>query len=195
MILSGVLHWLLSQSLFVVSIEFDHTRLWSDGDDVTGQSFAQAETGPATSVQEYITCGYSISAVLGALVVGFVALVLVVGVGWRRLESRGMPIVGSCSAAISACCHLGDGSVPSVIERPEKKRWSGRPEREPLEQGENGSAAFERVMWGEVGEETPIHDLGWAGSEIYDSSLMVGHCSFSSGNVQIPREGVLYAGA
>jgi hypothetical protein len=193
MILSGVLHWLLSQSLFVVSIEFDHTRLWSDGDDVTSQNFPQAETGPATSVQEYITCGYSINAVLGALVVGAVALVLVVGVGWRRLESSGIPVVGSCSAAIGACCQLGDGSVSSVVERPEKKGWSGRPECEPLEQGENGSAAYERVMWGEVGEETPIHDSRWARSEVYDSSLMVGHCSFSGGNVQIPREGVLYA--
>jgi hypothetical protein len=103
MILSGVLHWLLSQSLFVVSIEFDHSRLWSEGDDFSSQNFPQAETGPATSLQEYITCGYSISAVLGALVVGTVALVLVVGVGWRRLESSGMPVVGSCSAAISAC--------------------------------------------------------------------------------------------
>jgi hypothetical protein len=61
---------------------------------------------------------------------------------------------------------LGDWSVSSVVERPGKKEWGGRPECEPLEEGENGSAAYERVMWGEVGEETPIHDSRWSGSEV-----------------------------
>jgi hypothetical protein len=196
MVFSGVLHWLLSQSLFVVSMEFDHTRLWSDENNAVSGVFQ----GAATSVEEFITCGYSLSAVLGALIVGTFLLTFVVVIGYRKLKSPAMPVAGSCSAAISASCHLLDacsGPVPAIFERPNSKDWSGSSKRGPLEEGERGelnSAAYSRVKWGAVGEEIPVYTSRWARTEAPShGGLMLGHCAFSSENVQTPQEGVLYA--
>ncbi|KAE8419468.1 hypothetical protein BDV36DRAFT_294303 [Aspergillus pseudocaelatus] len=83
---SALLHWLLSQSLFVVGIESYTGNLQRD---------------PA---RDFITCGYSPPAILSAILVGVVMVAWLVGFSFRRLES-GMPVAGSCSLAIAAACH------------------------------------------------------------------------------------------
>ncbi|KAB8224941.1 hypothetical protein BDV33DRAFT_232682 [Aspergillus novoparasiticus] len=83
---SALLHWLLSQSLFVVGIE-----------SYTG-NFQRDPT------RDFITCGYSPPAILSAILVGVAMVVWLVGFSFRRLES-GMPVAGSCSLAIAAACH------------------------------------------------------------------------------------------
>jgi len=47
---------------------------------------------------------------LGVIILGVVMVVIAIGAGGRRFSS-GMPIVGSCSAAISAMCHAPDGEA------------------------------------------------------------------------------------
>ncbi|KAK1146812.1 hypothetical protein N8T08_002573 [Aspergillus melleus] len=83
---SAVLHWLISQSLFLVSVEAytaDHAR------DTSG---------------DLITCGFSPIAIVSAVAVAVFLALCVCGLACRRFAS-GMPIVGSCSLAIAAACH------------------------------------------------------------------------------------------
>ncbi|QMW25983.1 hypothetical protein G4B84_001228 [Aspergillus flavus NRRL3357] len=83
---SALLHWLLSQSIFVVGIESYTGNLQRD------------------PTRDFITCGYSPPAILSAILVGVAMVVWLVGFSFRRLES-GMPVAGSCSLAIAAACH------------------------------------------------------------------------------------------
>ena len=70
--------------------------------------------------------------------------------GFRKYDD-GIPLVGSCSAAISAACHAQRGDEMAFLK--------------PL-------------MWGKV----------------QDSRDGVGHCCFSSFEVERPVSGDLYAG-
>ncbi|PKY04081.1 hypothetical protein P168DRAFT_236422 [Aspergillus campestris IBT 28561] len=86
LLVSAILHWLVSQSLFFVQIvPFDRS-------------------GVPQQSEQVVTCGYSPLAIICAMILG-VALLLGVGLlGLRRFKSR-MPLAGQCSAAISAACH------------------------------------------------------------------------------------------
>lgn len=87
--IAGLLHWILSQSIFLAVV----AEYGNDGRLVN-----------ATTVG---TCGFSplatifVIASAGCLVVGVIAL------GQRKFEGA-MPLAGSCSAAISAACHRPD---------------------------------------------------------------------------------------
>ncbi|OGM45657.1 hypothetical protein ABOM_005450 [Aspergillus bombycis] len=83
---SAILHWLISQSLFLVGIE------------------SYTEDLQRNPTRDVITCGYSPPAMVSAIVVGVVMMAWLVGFSFRRLES-GMPVAGSCSLAIAAACH------------------------------------------------------------------------------------------
>jgi hypothetical protein len=83
---SAVLHWLISQSLFLVGIE-SYT--------------AVLERIPERDVT---TCGYSPPAIVSSIAVGVVMMTWLVGFSFKRLES-GMPVAVSCSLAIAAACH------------------------------------------------------------------------------------------
>ncbi|KAE8405751.1 hypothetical protein BDV37DRAFT_292944 [Aspergillus pseudonomiae] len=83
---SAILHWLISQSLFLVGIESYTEKLQRD------------------PTRDVMTCGYSPPAMASAIVVGTVMMAWLVGFSFRRLES-GMPVAGSCSLAIAAACH------------------------------------------------------------------------------------------
>ena len=80
------LHWLVSQSLFLARVDV------YDLNDVLDAS------------QSVSTCGYSIIAVILAVILGTVILVFAVATGFRRYP-QGMPLARGCSAAISAACH------------------------------------------------------------------------------------------
>lgn len=99
LITSGTLHWLVSQSIFLVSLS-----AYSFDDIVDLDSTA---TG--------VSCGFSPIALLTTILVGFSALALSVANGFRRYKNNGMPLDASCSAVISAACHapLGDDRASS----------------------------------------------------------------------------------
>jgi len=73
------------------------------------------------------TCGYSFIAIVFASILGLLVCTSVVLTGRRKFKP-GMPLVGSCSAAISAACH-------------------------PPEEDRNASQ--KAVMWGACERETP----------------------------------------
>lgn len=90
MIVSGLLHWLVSQSIFLAVV---------------------AEYGPRTgqliNAVAISTCGFSPLAQIIVLLLGTGLIVVSIFIGRRKYDSS-MPLAGSCSAAISAACHRPD---------------------------------------------------------------------------------------
>ena len=89
LITSGTLHWLVSQSLFLARV----TAFTPDGVEDTANSVS--------------TVGYSCIAIITVIILGSVVVLLGLAMGFRRYKA-GMPLVGSCSAAISAACWRPD---------------------------------------------------------------------------------------
>ncbi|KAH6616712.1 hypothetical protein C7974DRAFT_436662 [Boeremia exigua] len=94
-IVSGLFHWLASQSLFMVQITVTRTR----------------ESGAREIVQneQISTCGFSPFAIILTTVTATVIALCGVAMG-RLTYPAGMPLASSCSAVMSAACHsvVGD---------------------------------------------------------------------------------------
>ena len=97
LILSGTLHWLVSQSIFLARI----TTLGLDG--------------TLDHTQSVSTCGYSPIAIITVIIVGAIVVLLGLANGFRRYKA-GIPLVGSCSAAISAACHPPESDVDAALK-------------------------------------------------------------------------------
>lgn len=91
LILQIVLHWLVSQSIFVVSVDVFNP----DGT-------------PNQDQTRNTTCGYSPIAIIFTLIALGVLILSVVVLACRRFPVGAPPLVATCSAAISAACHLPD---------------------------------------------------------------------------------------
>jgi hypothetical protein len=89
LVLSGLMHWLVSQSIFLVKI--------------TEYDFVGEEVPPWNRGSRPLP-GYSCIAIFFVLVIGGVIVTATVGLGLRKYRS-GIPLASSCSAAISASCH------------------------------------------------------------------------------------------
>jgi hypothetical protein len=101
-ILSGVLHWLVSQSIFVVAIDvFDAQGNPTINGSGSGQGIRR--------------CGFSPIAMMVVTVLGLFMILALVGFGSMRYN-HGMPLARSSSLAISTACHPpgvhGSGEVP-----------------------------------------------------------------------------------
>jgi hypothetical protein len=151
MVISSVLHWLCSQSIFVVSVIISSIEF---GDSINNPPF-HADNITQT---EFITCGYSPRAIFGVIIIGIFMVIGVILAGRRRYHGV-IPVAGTCSAAISAMCHI--------------------PQSE-----ESGDVVTQPLQWGVTGYDDD------SGKDI----VAVGHCSFSSREVQRPKEGQFYAG-
>ncbi|PUU77986.1 hypothetical protein B9Z19DRAFT_1127466 [Tuber borchii] len=101
MTLSALLHWLTSQSLFLVLIE-----MWQPFKD---------EAIPAWPV-----LGYSCIAIIFVLMLGILALVTAAWVRFKQFPAE-ITTVGSCSAAISAACHASEAHPEEIVGK--KLRW------------------------------------------------------------------------
>lgn len=108
---SSALHWFVSQSIFLARVNV----LDSAGDEVTHESIS--------------TCGYSPMAMIFVIILGSIVVLLGIANGFRKARV-GMPLAGSCSAAISAACHPPETDV---------------------------DASMKRVMWGVVNKESFKH--------------------------------------
>lgn len=82
-------HWILSQSLFLVAID------------------VYDEQGNLDVTDSILTCGFSCIAMIFLIGIGWLVFIVGVSMGLRRYQG-GMPLVGSCSAAIAAACHPGE---------------------------------------------------------------------------------------
>lgn len=87
LIVSGLIHWVLSQSIFLVRI-------------TTYNSITELEI---PTLSKY-SCGYSCIAIISAIFIGCLMLIAVLANGLRRYET-GMPFAGCNSLAVSAACH------------------------------------------------------------------------------------------
>ena len=94
--ISAILHWLVSQSIFLAVVTI------------------YDELGDLKSNFAVSTCGFSPIAMIYVVIVGVVLAIGILVLGWMKLDS-GVTVVGSCSAAISAACNVrGDALVPQV---------------------------------------------------------------------------------
>lgn len=93
MLLITSLHWLISQSIFVVRVRI---RDFEGIEDVESS---------------IITCGYSLIATIATITVGSLAVLILVGYGIFRRYEPGMTLVGSSTAAISAACQSRSDEV------------------------------------------------------------------------------------
>jgi hypothetical protein len=91
MVLSGVLHWLVSQSIFLIAIDLY---------DIHGNS----RNSFPHPVFDFKTLGYSPLAIISVIVLGGLMVISIVAFGYIPYKP-GMPLAGSCSMAISAACH------------------------------------------------------------------------------------------
>ena len=123
-IVSSILCWLVSQSLFLVRVAVYDQR----GDHQPSiYSTEQQESSPLEPTSGSIsTCGYSAPAIVVVFTLGTSMVLILLVTGYRKLDA-GIPLVGSCSLAISAACHCPTGDT---------------------------DAAFKPVKWGAVKHET-----------------------------------------
>ena len=102
LILSSLLSWLASQSIFVVQIDvLVPEYLADDYEDRAGSSTISS-------------CGYSAGAIVLTLVVGSIIAVSALLVAARRYPP-GIPLASTCSAAISAACHPPPDDVDAAV--------------------------------------------------------------------------------
>ena len=104
---SSMLHWLVSESIFLARINVMYS-----GVELSGIGLS--------------TCGYSPMAMIFVIILGSFIVLLGICFGFRKSRG-GMPLAGSCSAAISAACHPPETDV---------------------------NASLKRVMWGVVAEDS-----------------------------------------
>ncbi|CAG8122705.1 unnamed protein product [Penicillium olsonii] len=92
-----MLHWLVSQAFFYVRVVlYDENSQHDSSLDVD-------------------TCGWSPIALLGAIIVGSLMTITLVGLSMRSFRSV-IPLAGSCSAAISAACHPPGHDVNAAVK-------------------------------------------------------------------------------
>jgi len=84
-VISSIMHWLVSQSIFLASVVITD----ENGID-TGAGFT--------------TCGWSSIAIIFVIFVGSLMILTAFAMGFLRLKGT-MPLAGGCSAVISAACH------------------------------------------------------------------------------------------
>lgn len=97
LVVSTLLHWLISQSIFVAQVN----EIWPGDEDLDPAELDADDT--------VTTCAYSPMAMILTCIVVAVVFVFAVVLGRRRLKS-GMPLAASCSLAISAACHAPEGT-------------------------------------------------------------------------------------
>ncbi|KAJ4290981.1 hypothetical protein N0V90_010177 [Kalmusia sp. IMI 367209] len=102
-ILSAFLHWLVSQSFFLVSVQLYAYSAADGWHELRGSPVGE------------ISCGYSLLPLVALLVTGGALLVAIFVMGFVPLRST-TPIVGSCSAAIAAACQpLGEDDSEAAV--------------------------------------------------------------------------------
>jgi hypothetical protein len=95
---SGTLHWLLSQSFFLVRVDFYDSK----GFMVVEDSIS--------------ACGFSVVSLYVLLIASLSLLAAMGYLGLRKMQMKA-PIVASCSLAISAACHPPSGEKETHLAK------------------------------------------------------------------------------
>ncbi|KAJ5937050.1 hypothetical protein N7466_003500 [Penicillium verhagenii] len=129
MVMTITIHWLISESLFMVGIEaWDERMVRAPESDLT-------------------TCGFSPIGIVSSICVGVFMFSCLVGLSFRRFESA-MPVAGGCSLAISAACH------PNFDPNRHPAGEPGDLDLE-IENGDDNMGHLP-VQWGAVPVDSPI---------------------------------------
>ena len=131
MVLSGILHWLVSQSIFLAVVA------------------EYASTGVLTSSVAVASCGFSRLAMILVLALGGAIVVTTAAVGRMRFKNSGMPLAGSCSVAISAACHPPRWDIDAATKA---VRWGVIPRSENGDVVTQNFAGYCSFTSGEVDE-------------------------------------------
>lgn len=141
----------------------------------------------------YVTCGYNPLSILTTCILGIVMVVFVISMSLRRYQMAGIPVTSTCSASISAACHLvnidddGTHNSTQLMSTPMGKE-----------------AAISELQWGEIDtplvlkaasvnvEEISSDEINTDVTENQEHHIL--HCGFSHQEVTTPRIGWLYAG-
>ena len=108
LVMSAVLHWLVSQSLFLVQVTVTYQPGELDGSYYAQDDSSQGYRGLISS------CGYSPIAIITVIPLGALLLLVVIANGFRKYR-KGMPLARNCSAAISAACHRPEEDVNAAL--------------------------------------------------------------------------------
>jgi hypothetical protein len=119
---SAVMHWLVSQSIFLIAVE-RHDPLGNPARDYYHVNYFKYDADAAIPGEHY-SCGWSPLAVLLVTCGGVLMIAGAIGMG-RRKYQPGMPLGGTNSAVIAAACHAA---------------------------GEEENIECKKVKWGVVGE-------------------------------------------
>lgn len=162
LVASTLLHWFISQSIFLARIAMYDTE--GTLIDISDRLTAYRHMAVSQSGSVFTALGYSDAALIAVLTWGSGLVLFLIVMANVMTYPKGVPVGGTCSAVISAACH--------VTRRTE-----------------------EGAVGGEVkGEDVASLPLKW-GVTVRGGRDRIGHCSFSSGEVEKPVVGHLYAGA
>ncbi|CAO2648437.1 Nn.00g077040.m01.CDS01 [Neocucurbitaria sp. VM-36] len=92
LVLQVILHWLVSQSIFVISLS------------VYNPDGSLNQSNP-----KFLNCGYSPIAIIFTVIASVLLMLSVIALAFRRFPQGAPPVVATCSAAISAACHIPIG--------------------------------------------------------------------------------------
>lgn len=117
-----LLHWLISQSIFLVVVA------------------SYNADGSLSSPFRIATCGFSPISMIFVMIGGIVMLLCLLGISMIKLDGT-VPIVSSCSAAISAACHLRGAANHGTEEKGGLPSSDGNP---------RGQMVEGPLVWGQV---------------------------------------------
>lgn len=158
-----LMHFLISQSIFLARLQY----YYSFG-GISGDSFSDV--------------GFSPSATITTCSIGFAMIMAQILHALRPLDNR-IPIHGNSSAVISAMCHARTKNDDSKKLRRDSSAAS---EQEVTET----TISTKPITWGVT--EQPDENVGpWARSSD-EIDAAAGHCSFSADMVELPQKGRRY---
>lgn len=139
LVLQTILHWLISESIFVVQI----TVFGTDG-----------QISPTDHISN---CGYSPIAIIFTVVAAVIMMLSAVGFGICKAPEGGPPIISTCSAAISAACHPGPTHEAMSYE---EIRWGATG---PVWNGTAHCSVVSQKAWAAGQAGKPMHGYLYAG--------------------------------
>ncbi|CAH0046098.1 unnamed protein product [Clonostachys solani] len=104
-ILSILMHWLISQSFFMVQI----AEISTTYEEVEPLNFDKIDAGTAIYGNLITTVAFSPMGILFTALLLAVVFLGALGLGMIRLKGE-IPVAGSCSLAIAAACHAPEGT-------------------------------------------------------------------------------------
>lgn len=106
MITMATLHWLVSESIYLVYVQI-----------LVGYPGSQGSEGSSVS-RSTVKCGYNGAAILLSCLVGSGLIVVLIIMGGFRRVPAGIPLASTCSRAISAACHRSKSEREDIVLGP-----------------------------------------------------------------------------